>query len=64
MRIGINIDNTLTDIQKDLNDAAYKYATSLNKQIDLKDLNLIDKNKMVKYIKRLLVLHMKHLNIS
>ncbi len=43
MRIGIDIDNTLTDVQKELNNAAYKYATRLNKKINLKDLNLIDK---------------------
>ena len=44
MRIGIDIDNTLTDIQQDLNNAAYMYATRLNKHLDLKNLNLIDKN--------------------
>ena len=43
MRIGIDIDNTLTDIQNELNNAAYEYATSPNKKINLKDLNLIDK---------------------
>ena len=43
MRIGIDIDNTLTDIQKDLNNAAYKYANSLNKKINFKNLELIDK---------------------
>lgn len=43
MRIGIDIDNTLTDIQNELDNAAYEYAISLNKKINLKDLNLIDK---------------------
>ena len=32
MRIGIDINNTLTDIQKDLNNVAYKYVKSLNKK--------------------------------
>lgn len=34
MIIGIDIDNTLTEIQEELNEAAYKYATKLEKQID------------------------------
>lgn len=34
MRIGIDIDNTLTNIQKELNEAAYNYAIKLGKEID------------------------------
>lgn len=63
MRIGIDIDNTITDIQTDLNNAAYKYANSLNKKINLKNLELIDKKMMEIFIKKLLTLHMKNLNI-
>lgn len=36
MRIGIDIDNTLTDVQAELNLAAYNYAKSLGKNIDKK----------------------------
>lgn len=34
MRIGIDIDNTLTEVQNELNIAAYNYAKSLGKNID------------------------------
>lgn len=36
MRIEIDIDNTLTDVQAELNLAAYNYAKSLGKNIDKK----------------------------
>lgn len=35
MRIGIDIDNTLTDVQDKLTNAALKYAKSLKKIIKL-----------------------------
>ena len=34
MKIGIDIDNTLTEIQEKLNKAAFEYAISLGKKID------------------------------
>lgn len=34
MRIGIDIDNTITDIENQLNEAAYNYAKQLGKEID------------------------------
>jgi len=34
MRIGIDIDNTLTNVQEELNEAAYNYAIKLGKPID------------------------------
>lgn len=34
MKIGIDIDNTLTEIQEELNKAAFEYAISLGKKID------------------------------
>lgn len=34
MKIGIDIDNTLTEVQKALNRAAFNYATELGKSID------------------------------
>lgn len=34
MRIGIDIDNTLTKVQEDLNKAAYKYAQELGKDVE------------------------------
>lgn len=34
MRIGIDIDNTLTEVQEELNKAAFEYAISLGKKID------------------------------
>ena len=34
MRIGIDIDNTLTEIQDELNKAAFDYAISLGKKIE------------------------------
>ena len=38
MKIGIDIDNTLTDVQAELNRAAYNYAKTLGKNIDEKNL--------------------------
>jgi len=35
MRIGIDIDNTLTDIEDDLMKVAFDYAKSLNKTINI-----------------------------
>ena len=34
MKIGIDIDNTLTNVQEELNEAAYNYAIKLGKPID------------------------------
>ena len=34
MKIGIDIDNTLTEVQEELNEAAYNYAIKLGKKID------------------------------
>ena len=34
MKIGIDIDNTLTEVQEKLNEAAYTYAVSLGKNLD------------------------------
>lgn len=44
MKIGIDIDNTLTDIEDDLMKAAFDYAKSLNKTISTKYLEFIDFN--------------------
>ena len=44
MRIGIDIDDTLTDINEELENAALEYATKLGKK-QAKDIsNLVDKN--------------------
>mgnify|MGYP004644761709 CR=1 FL=1 len=43
MNIGIDIDNTITEIQNELNKAAYDYAIKLGKNID-NNLQDIDKN--------------------
>ena len=42
MRIGIDIDNTLTEIQDELNKAAYEYAIKLGKDIDSLKNNMED----------------------
>ncbi len=34
MKIGIDIDNTLTEVQEKLNEAAYTYAVSLGKNLE------------------------------
>ena len=34
LKIGIDIDNTLTNVQEELNEAAYNYAIKLGKEID------------------------------
>ena len=34
MKIGIDIDNTITKVQGELNNAAYKYAMKLGKNIE------------------------------
>ena len=34
MRIGIDIDNTITEVQDELNKAAYEYAVKLGKNIN------------------------------
>ncbi len=44
MNIGIDIDNTLTDIESDLLKAAFDYAKSLNKKINTKYLTSNDNN--------------------
>ena len=46
MNIGIDIDNTLTEIQEELNKAAYDYAIKLGKNINNAENQLEDiKNK-------------------
>ena len=44
MKIGIDIDNTLTDIKQQLDDAVYEYAKSINKGDVNKNINIIDVN--------------------
>lgn len=44
MRIGIDIDDTLTDIKEELELAALKYANKLGKRIKQDTIDLIDKN--------------------
>lgn len=34
MNIGIDIDNTITEVQEELNNVAYKYAIKLGKNIE------------------------------
>lgn len=47
MRIGIDIDNTLTEVQEKLNKAAYAYAVSLGKNLDSYDKFMQDEKMMV-----------------
>lgn len=42
MRIGIDIDDTLTDIKDKLTNAAFEYAKSLNKSVENKNLEIND----------------------
>ena len=42
MKIGIDIDNTLTEVQEELNKAAFEYAISLGKKIDNYDNQMED----------------------
>ena len=42
MRIGIDIDDTLTNIRDRLTDSAFEYAKSLNKSIENKELKIND----------------------
>ena len=44
MRIGIDIDDTLTDINEELENAALEYATKLGKSQTKDTSNLVDKN--------------------
>ena len=44
MRIGIDIDDTLTDINEELENAALEYATRLGKNHVKGTTNLVDKN--------------------
>ena len=37
MNIGIDLDNTITKVQEELNNAAYKYAIKLGKNIQNAD---------------------------
>jgi len=34
MNIGIDIDNTITEVQQELNNAAYEYALKIGKKIE------------------------------
>ncbi len=43
MRIGIDIDDTLTDIKEQLNNAAFEYAKTLNKKVENKNIEINDK---------------------
>ena len=53
MKIGIDIDNTLTEVQEELNKAAFEYAISLGKKIDNYDNPMEDiKNNRDKYRKK------------
>ena len=53
MKIGIDIDNTLTEVQEELNKAAFEYAISLGKKIDNYDNPMEDiKNNGDKYRKK------------
>lgn len=45
MKIGIDIDNTLTEVQEKLNEAAYTYAVSLGKNLDSYDKLMQDEKK-------------------
>ena len=42
MRIGIDIDDTLTDIKDKLTNAAKEYAISLNKNVENKNHKIVD----------------------
>lgn len=42
MRIGIDIDDTLTDIKEQLNNAAFKYAKTLNKKVENENTEIND----------------------
>ena len=44
MRIGIDIDDTLTDISEELENAALEYATTLGKNQKKDIANIVDKN--------------------
>lgn len=44
MRIGIDIDDTLTDIRKKLNNAAFEYAKTLNKKVINENIEINDVN--------------------
>ena len=57
MNIGIDIDNTLTEIQEELNKAAYDYAIKLGKNINNAENQLEDIKIMEMLIKRNLNLH-------
>lgn len=53
MKIGIDIDNTLTEVQEKLNEAAYTYAVSLGKNLEGYDKLMQDeKNDGTEYAKR------------
>lgn len=47
MKIGIDIDNTLTEVQEKLNEAAYTYAVSLGKNLEGYDKLMKDEKMMV-----------------
>lgn len=56
MKIGIDIDNTLTEVQEKLNEAAYTYAVSLGKNLEGYDKLMQDeKNDGTKYAKKISV---------
>ncbi len=52
MRIGIDIDDTLTDIKEEMTKAVFKYAESLNKNIVNDDLEINDKHNNGSFYQR------------
>lgn len=60
MKIGIDIDNTLTEVQEELNKAAFEYAISLGKKIDNYDNSMEDIKTMEIHIEKNFNLHMKN----
>ena len=52
MRIGIDIDDTLTNIKEEMTKAVFKYAESLNKNIVNEDLEINDKHNNGSFYQR------------
>ena len=60
MRIGIDIDNTLTEIEEELMEKAESYARQLGKTINVNRECMIDTTNDGIYIKKCLVLMRKN----
>ena len=58
MRIGIDIDDTLTDIKDKLTNAAKEYAISLNKNVKNKNHKIVDIYNNGNIYQKLLILVM------